>query len=65
VISFILKYDDIANVPDKEWSEFEKQLDDVLDAYKDIWLKQNRPGGLEQSIHTLSRIKRIRKGESE
>ncbi|HUM43238.1 MAG TPA: family 20 glycosylhydrolase [Fervidobacterium sp.] len=65
VISFILKYDDIRNVPDKEWVEFEKQLDSVLDAYKNIWLKYNRPGGLEQSIHILSRIKRIRKGESE
>ena len=64
-IEFILKYDDIRNIPDNEWAEFEKQLDDVINVYKEIWLRHNRPGGLEQSIHTLSRIKRIRHGENE
>jgi hexosaminidase len=34
-----------------------------LKDYKRIWLKWNRPGGLEQSVFKLTRIRRVRNGD--
>jgi hexosaminidase len=63
VLSFLKTYGSIESVPDNEWNEFDTELERVLKDYKRIWLKWNRPGGLEQSVFKLTRIRRVRNGD--
>jgi len=63
VMKFLSIYKDIQAVPENEWMEFEDEFNKVIESYRRIWLVQNRPGGLEQSIYKLSRILRVRRGD--
>ncbi|MGC8902989.1 MAG: beta-N-acetylhexosaminidase [Fervidobacterium sp.] len=63
VMEFLAVYKDIQAVPQLEWSSFEERLNEVLEYYRQIWLEQNRVGGLKQSIEKLTRILRVRQGD--
>jgi len=63
VLAYLKRYGNIQMVPEEEWKIFEEGIDQVITEYRKIWLKWNRPGGMEQSIHKLTRVKRVRNGD--
>ncbi|ODN31070.1 beta-N-acetylhexosaminidase [Fervidobacterium thailandense] len=65
VLEFLKLYADVQNVPDEIWERFAQALETFLMVdYRRIWMKYNRPGGFDQSVHKLSRILRVRNGDS-
>ncbi|WP_448374448.1 beta-N-acetylhexosaminidase [Fervidobacterium sp.] len=63
VLKYLKKYGNVQSIPEHEWSLFESEIDEVIMEYRRIWVKWNRPGGIDQSIHKLTRIKRVRNGD--
>jgi hexosaminidase len=46
----------IGSVPQEQRAALARDLDDVIDRYRTLWLERNRPGGLEDSVAWLSNM---------
>jgi hypothetical protein len=59
-ILLLKKYGNIHLIPKNEWFDFEKSFQEMIEKYKSVWLKLNKPGGLKQSFEKLTKILKIR-----
>lgn len=64
VVGMVLEHGGIQSVPEAKWKTFVSSLLDLIEDYKRLWLELSRPGGLEQSVDKLTRILRVRHGET-
>jgi hypothetical protein len=47
-----------SGAPDRSPGELERDLGDIIEEYKAVWLVRNRPGGLRDSVARLERSRR-------
>lgn len=58
-------HEDVRRIPDDKWQSFASTLKSLLIGdYRRVWMKYNRPGGFDRSVYKLSRILRVREGDT-
>ncbi len=59
MIRITAKEKKILNIPDKAVNPLIKDLKDLVERYKKLWLVRNRKGGLHDSINRLDKLKKL------
>jgi hexosaminidase len=47
----------VAEIPSSPRRELAGELEDLIDRYRELWLKRSRPGGLEDSVGRMSALR--------